>query len=136
MENIYTRLCSAGKDLGEDTMVAFILRGLPRSLNALTTALEARSDDELTLGLMHEKLLDEVNKQTREDAETSGDMAYGITGRRVMPLICHFCKKPGHKQRDCRRFLVQQEQDGGEESEQARYAFTATSTEAKLKNLI
>lgn len=133
MENIYTRLCSAGKDLGEDTMVAFILRGLPRSFNALTTALEARSDDELTLGLVREKLLDEVSKQNRDDAGPAGDMAYGVAGRRVTQLICHFCKKPGHKQRDCRRYLDQQDQDNEDDNQQARYAFAVTSKEAKLK---
>ncbi|XP_055632911.1 uncharacterized protein LOC129773335 [Toxorhynchites rutilus septentrionalis] len=97
MENLYTRLCSAGKDLGEDTMVAFILRGLPKSFDALTTVLETRADDALTLNLIREKLLDEQNKPNRD---VKGESALKSVKRKT--IKCHFCKKPGHKQRDCR----------------------------------
>ncbi|XP_062712170.1 uncharacterized protein LOC134289745 [Aedes albopictus] len=58
-----------------------ILRSLPSSYDTLTTALESRSDADLTL-----------------------ELVAGVQGRsskKKKPLICHRCKKEGHKQFEC-----------------------------------
>ncbi|ETN60297.1 hypothetical protein AND_008085 [Anopheles darlingi] len=49
MEDLFNRLANAGQKLAENLRVAMILRSLPSSYDTLTTALESRSDDDLTL---------------------------------------------------------------------------------------
>lgn len=63
MEELFSSLANAGQQLEENLMVAMILRSLPSSYDTLTTALESRSDDELTLELVKRKLLDEAAKK-------------------------------------------------------------------------
>lgn len=60
MEELFSRLVNAGQELGENLTVAMILRSLPSSYDTLTTALESRSDDDLTMELVKRKLLDEA----------------------------------------------------------------------------
>ncbi|XP_038110550.1 uncharacterized protein LOC119767086 [Culex quinquefasciatus] len=100
MEEIFERLAMAGQELDEDLCVAMILRSLPSSFNTLTTALEARSDEELTLELVKMKLVDEVAKSGTRGA---GESVLKVDHqKRKKVLICYFCKKPGHKEKFCR----------------------------------
>lgn len=69
MEELFDRLKNAGQPLGDTLQVAMILRSLPRSFDTLTTALESRSDADLTLELVKRKLLDEIAKR-QGSAET------------------------------------------------------------------
>ncbi|XP_038116867.1 uncharacterized protein LOC119769049 [Culex quinquefasciatus] len=71
MEEIFERLAMADQELDEDLCVAMILRSLPSSFNTLTTALEARSNEELTLKLVKMKLVDEVAKSGTRGAGES-----------------------------------------------------------------
>ncbi|XP_055620852.1 uncharacterized protein LOC129765049 isoform X2 [Toxorhynchites rutilus septentrionalis] len=71
IEKQYGRLESSGFEMEECLKVALILRGLPESFNPLTTALEARNENELTLELVKVKLLDEVDKHRRRLGSTS-----------------------------------------------------------------
>lgn len=96
MEEIFERLTMAGQQLDEDLCVAMVLRSLPDSFDALTTALEARSDDELTLELVKMKLLDEVAKRGNRG---SSESVLKVKQKKV--LVCNFCKKAGHREKYC-----------------------------------
>lgn len=79
MEEIFERLAMAGQELDEDLCVAMVLRSLPDSFIALTTALEARSDDELTLEMVKMKLVDEVARRRNRRSVKSDDVPVGAT---------------------------------------------------------
>ena len=104
MEELFSRLTNAGQELGENLTVAMILRSLPTSYDTLTTALESRSDDDLTLELVKRKLLDEAAK--RQGTGSSSALRVGHCSRKKKkPLIeCHYCGNQGHKQKECRKF--------------------------------
>ena len=101
MEELFSRLANAGQELEENLTVAMILRSLPSSYDTLTTALESRSDDDLTLELVKRKLLDEAAK--RQSAGSSSALKVGHDYRKKKPIVCHYCKKAGHKQSECRK---------------------------------
>lgn len=57
MEELFSRLANAGQELAENLAVAMILRSLPSSFDALTTALESRAEADLTLELVKKNYL-------------------------------------------------------------------------------
>lgn len=64
----------------------------------------ARSDAELTLELIRTKLSDEMAKRGMEgngESELKADAA-----KRKKMLVRNYCQKPGHKQRQCRSWIV------------------------------
>lgn len=67
--------------------------------------MESRADDELTLDLVKTKLIDEVTKQ----GSFGESVLKAGSGKKV--IVCHYCKKPGHKQRECRKQASDQESD-------------------------
>ncbi|KXJ69374.1 hypothetical protein RP20_CCG027404 [Aedes albopictus] len=105
MEEVFERLSVAGLKLDEKLQVALVLSSLPKTFNTLTTALESRADDELTLDLVKTKLIDEVTKQ----GSFGESVLKAGSGKKV--IVCHYCKKPGHKQRECRKQASDQESD-------------------------
>ncbi|XP_052871090.1 myosin heavy chain, non-muscle-like [Anopheles cruzii] len=62
IQDLYARLENSGVKLSKYMQVAMILRSLPKSFDGLTTALESRSDEELTIELVKSKLIDESEK--------------------------------------------------------------------------
>lgn len=110
MEDIFDRLSVAGLALDGQLQVALVLSSLPKTFNTLTTALESRTDDELTLDVVKTKLIDEVTKQ----GSFGESVLKAGSGKKV--IVCHYCKKPGHKQRECRKQAS--DQDSETKSEQ------------------
>lgn len=118
MEELYSRLENAGEKLSEYMQVAMILRSLPKAFDALTTALESRSDAELKMDLVKAKLIDENEKlfggKFSEERLLKADYETKSAGA----AVCFFCGKPGHKKRSCKEFLAQK--GGGESGEKKR----------------
>lgn len=102
MEDLFGKLTNAGQVLDENLKVAMILRSLPDSFNALTTALEARSDAELTLQLIRPKLIDEARK----------DMTPPVVevAMKTEQMTCFYCNLPGHIIKHCKKFQASQGQ--------------------------
>jgi hypothetical protein len=113
MEELFGKLENAGQALAENLKVAMILRSLPDSFNALTTALEARSDADLTLQLIRPKLIDEAKKEA-----TGGSSEVAL---KAGNFTCFYCNKPGHIKRYCKKFLA--EKGGNQEEEIAQKVF-------------
>lgn len=63
MLNLVDQLAAIGEALIYKIIIAFILCSLPESYNTLITALETRSEDELTLELVKGKLLDKDRRR-------------------------------------------------------------------------
>jgi hypothetical protein len=85
-----------------------ILRSLPESYNALTTALESRNDDELTLQLIRPKLIDESKK---EKYIGNQEIAMKAGTSNSYEKRCYFCNQAGHLKKKCRKFLNQKKNE-------------------------
>lgn len=85
MEEVFERLSLAGLKLDEKLQVALVLSSLLKSFNRLSTALESRANDELTLELVKPKLIDEVTKLGKY-----GNEAGLKAGSGKKQIICHY----------------------------------------------
>ena len=80
-----------------------ILDAMPKSYRPLITALELV--DQLTVETAKSKLLHEALRQKEratEIDEVGADQVAMATKAGRSPVICHFCKKPGHIKPRCR----------------------------------
>ena len=125
MTEIFEALAVIGNALTEEDRVVHFLASLPDSYNMLVTALEAQSENVPKWKLVTERLLHEELK-LNEIAPVSTD----IHGRKVLlaskpsndhpvrqTITCHYCKKPGHIMRNCRK-LDQYQKDRGSSGRQ------------------
>jgi hypothetical protein len=110
MQNLIDQLSSLGETLAEHLSVALFLSSLPDSYGTLITALETRPEEDLTIELVKNKLLEEFKRKSkslsmRNDQELK---VLKMTKREVKPkttLICFFCKKPNHIKKECRKYI-------------------------------
>lgn len=107
IEKQYARLENSGFEMQECLKVALILRGLPESFNPLTTALEARNEDELTLDLVKVKLLDEAEKLRKRSGSDEQVLRTGGASASQKSVVCYHCGKPGHRKRNCKAYLAE-----------------------------
>lgn len=57
-DDLFDRLDAAGTTLDKDTKICMLLRSLPASYAGLVTALDSRSDDDISLDAVKSKLVD------------------------------------------------------------------------------
>lgn len=100
LEELFSRLQGAGKDLGEDVQVAILLRSLPASYENIRTALLVLKDDELKMSFVKGKVLDYARKLQENDAVVD-ESAFKVEAKKI---ICHYCGMKGHKKKDCQVF--------------------------------
>lgn len=108
IDDLFDRLSAAGTELDKDTQICLLLRSLPPSFDGLVTALDSRSDDDISIDVVKSKLADEYHRRLERDASTSKvEKAMKSVGnsQRSDVRVCHFCNKPGHIKRNCRKFL-------------------------------
>lgn len=114
-ESLFEKLANAGTKLDDDLQVILVFRSLPSSFDALTTTLENRSEDELTLALVKDKIINEVQK--RKGTVPADSAVLKVAGK-SKSIVCHHCQKVGHKKRDC-RIWQKQSQDEVSRSEKS-----------------
>ena len=92
-----------------------LLVSLPVSYDMLVTALEAQSENIPKWELITERLLHEelkLREKTPTRTDNDGRKALVVKQKNFKghkkQFTCHFCKKPGHFKRDCRKFLASQ----------------------------
>lgn len=129
VDELFERLDSAGTELDKDTKICMLLRSLPPSFDNLVTALDSRSDDDISMDVVKSRLMDEYHRRLEREGggATKSEKAmrsaeYGQSEKKV----CHFCKKPGHIRRNCRKFLSSKK-----ESESAPKSRKEESAKAK-----
>lgn len=117
-ERLYGRLDNAGMKMQECVKVALILRGLPTTFRPLIMALGARDEDDLTLDMVKEKLIDEAAnyKATCEAEEKALKVR---TGRRKI-LTCYQCGKPGHRKVDCEEYSTEDDEEDKEKKDKQK----------------
>lgn len=114
MLNSVDQLAALGEALKDKMIIALLLCSLPESYNTLITALETRSEDELTIELVKGKLLDEDRrrKNAKGHMNEREDKALKIQSKKFVKTLpkdtgditCFFCKKTGHLKRDCKGY--------------------------------
>lgn len=105
----FDRLDAAGTELDKDTKICMLLRSLPPSFDNLVIALDSRSDDDISMDVVKSKLMDEYHRRLEREggsATKSEKAMRSAESARNEKRVCHFCKKPGHIQRNCRKFLA------------------------------
>lgn len=117
MQNLFTRL----SDLGEQTLsdrwsAAMLLSSLPDSYDALITALENRSDNELTFALVQQKVIAEYERHSGNEHNSTDSVLKTVA--RVN--ACFFCGKTNHIKRNCDKYkawLAKRNGSNGKKSE-------------------
>ncbi|GAB1862403.1 hypothetical protein CAJAP_03482 [Camponotus japonicus] len=115
MLNSVDQLAALGETLKEKMTIALLLCSLPESYNTLITALETRSENELTIELVKGKLLDEDRrrKNAKDHTDERDDKALKAQFKKfakttqkqdVKDVTCFFCQKLGHMKKDCRKY--------------------------------
>lgn len=117
MQELFLKL----RDLGEQSLsdnwsVAMLLSSLPKSYDTLITALETRTETDLTFAVVQQKVIAEYER--RQHAE-----ATGVSQERMLKTVsskdfkkstsntmkCFFCKKTGHMKQECRKYIAWKE---------------------------
>lgn len=119
-DDLFDRLDAAGTTLDKDTKICMLLRSLPVSYDGLVTALDSRSDDDISLDVVKSKLVDEYNRQLERKGSGSVKIEKAMRSAEGKSTgdfrTCHFCKKAGHIKRNCRKFLATQKKEGDSSS--------------------
>lgn len=117
MLNAVDQLAALGEVLKDKMIIALLLCSLPESYNTLITALETRSEDELTIELVKGKLLDEDRRRrnARGCTDERDDKALKVQSKKftkgtmekqsLKNVTCFFCSKPGHMKKDCKSYI-------------------------------
>lgn len=98
MEGLFEKLACLGRDLEEEMKVILILQSLPDSYSTLCTALEARSEADLSVSMVKMKIIDQYQKNKNKDNEIEKALkvSYG-----KFTFTCNYCKEEGHIKRNC-----------------------------------
>ena len=111
MTETFSELAVIADPISDEDKVVHLLAGLPESYDVLVTALESGSDTVPALELVTERLLRE--EQKLKDREEADDGKKLLVAKSKKQFTCHYCKKPGHIKRDCRKFAQAQSGENG-----------------------
>ena len=108
MTEIFDSLAVIGDPVDEEDRVVHLLASLPESFNMLVTALEANPEvpkmETVTERLLHE----ERKMKDREDTGPAKLKAMTAKSQK-RKFTCHYCGKPGHFRRNCRKLAADNE---------------------------
>lgn len=116
IDELFDRLDAAGMELDSDTKICMLLRSLPQSFDGIVSALDTRSDDEISMEILKSKLMDEYHRRMeRECVSVKSEKAMHVNVKESR--ICHYCKRQGHLRRNCRKYLASQNIVGAKQQE-------------------
>ena len=113
MTEIFDELAVVAEPVSEEDKVVYLLAGLPENYDVLVTTLESGSDTVPPLESVTERLLKEEQKmKDKEAADDTRKLLFAKENAKKTLFTCHFCKKPGHYKKDCRKFARMQANSG------------------------
>ena len=119
MTETFDELSAIGDPTTDEDKVVYLLAGLPESYDVLVTALESGTDTVPSMETVTERLLREEQKlKDREDTDDSKKLLLARYKKQSGPFTCHYCKKPGHFKKDCRKFLQARSNENHENRKQ------------------
>jgi hypothetical protein len=108
MTEIFDSLAVIGDPVTEEDRVVHLLVRLPESFNMLVTALEANPEVP-KMEMVMERLLHEERKVRDRDGTRPAKLkALTVQGQKKK-FTCHYCGKPGHFKRNCRKLAADNE---------------------------
>ena len=110
MTEVFGELAVIAEPISEEDKVVHLLASLPDTYDVLVTALESGSENVPPLETVTERLLREEEKlKGRETTEEPKLLIAGNNpGPKKKTFTCHYCGKPGHYKRDCRKWAQSQ----------------------------
>ena len=102
MSELSEKLHQMGEPIKDSLLIAFMLSSLPDSYNSIVMALEARPENELSIEMVKEKLLQEDLRRRVNSSNSNIDVAMK-TRTKIKPKFfkCFNCDQVGHIQRNC-----------------------------------
>ncbi len=92
--------------MSDEEKVVHLLASLPDSFNMLVMALEANSESVPKMENVTERLMHEEKKLKERAVEDDERRAFAVKGIPREDFVCHYCKKPGHIKRNCRKLAA------------------------------
>ena len=113
MSEIFESLAVIGDAVSEEDRVVHLLASLPELYNVLVTALEAQSENIPKWEVVTERLLHQESKLKEKVPTPSEESRKALISqnkgyKKPKSFTCHYCQKPGHYKKDCRKFLAAQ----------------------------
>ena len=113
MTEVFGELAVIDAAVSDEDKVVHLLASLPDSYDVLVTALESGSENIPALEVVTERLLREEQKLKGKEASDDCLVAGSKHGAGKKTFTCHYCGKPGHYKRDCRKWAKSQAKVGG-----------------------
>lgn len=105
MNELFQQLLALGDELKPEFILSATLLGsLPSSYDGLITALEARSETELSSSFVRSKIIEEYRRRKDRDNGGQGEshvLKFSNTGATKKSTTCYFCKRNGHYRNEC-----------------------------------
>lgn len=102
------QLDSIGDTVKDKELAIIVLCSLPERYDSLILSLEARSPSDLTFDFVAGRLLAEEERQKEQSINSNNNdninpvAMFSSAGKdRNGKSVCHYCKKPGHFERNC-----------------------------------
>ena len=93
--NLIDKLSSLGEELKPNLTIALILCSLPDSYTSLINSLEARKEEDLTIDIVREKLLEEFHR--RKDTKINNEVALKTNYRKNFSNSNKNCQQKGNE---------------------------------------
>ena len=114
LQETFDSLAVLEDPVSEKKQVMFILASLPESFQTMVTALATSMEDVPSLADVKEKLRSEELRQKQAGFVPEDGQGRALAARHGQrrsfsrsKLTCHFCGKPGHFKRECRKWAAE-----------------------------
>ena len=100
LRSFFDKLTLIGQNLNDSMIIAFILSSMPESYDSVVMSLETRPEDQLTVKIVEDCLIQEYERRKNKD-NSSSEKVYKVNSTKN----CFFCNKTGHKKANCYLYL-------------------------------